>query len=161
MIEGQAMGSELVGQNFTDDRFMKSRPSAVGYNTYTKEDKELGNYSGVSSGSKNYGPSNTNLTERVKKDIETFLEANPTVKQEDIPTDLLTASGSGLDPHISPASAIIQIPALVESTGLSSDTLEEIVDNNTKGKILGIFGEETVNVLMVNLEIAKELGIIK
>lgn len=161
MIEGQAMGSELVGQNFTDNRFMKSRPSAVGYNTYTSEDKELGNYSGVSSGSKNYGPSNTALTERVKNDIETFLEANPTVKQEDIPTDLLTASGSGLDPHISPASAIIQIPALVETTGLSSDTLEEIVENNTKGKILGIFGEETVNVLMVNLDIAKELGIIK
>lgn len=161
MIEGQAMGSELVGQDFTDKRFMKSRPSAVGYNTYTAEDKELGNYSGVSSGSKNYGPSNTNLTERVKKDIETFLESNPTIKQEDIPTDLLTSSGSGLDPHISPASAIIQIPALVVTTGLSSDTLEEIVDNNTNGKILGIFGEETVNVLMVNLDIAKELGIIK
>jgi K+-transporting ATPase ATPase C chain len=160
MIGGQAMGSELVGQNFTDNRFMKNRPSAVGYNTYTREDKELGNYSGVASGSNNYGPTNPKLTERVKKDLDVFMMANPTVKQEDIPTDLLTASGSGLDPHISPASAIIQIPALVESTGLSSDTLEEIVENNTKGKVLGIFGEETVNVLMVNLDIAKELGII-
>lgn len=161
MIEGQAMGSELVGQNFTDNRFMKSRPSAVGYNTYTSEDKKNGNYTGVASGSNNYGPSNNKLTERVTKDIDAFLEANRAIKQDDIPTDLLTASGSGLDPHISPTSAIIQIPALVETTGLSSDRLEEIVENNTHGKILGIFGEETVNVLMVNLDIAKELGIIK
>lgn len=161
MIEGQAMGSELVGQNFTDNRFMKSRPSAVGYNTYTSEDKENGDYTGVASGSNNYGPSNNKLTERVTKDIDAFLEANRAIKQDDIPTDLLTASGSGLDPHISPASAIIQIPALVETTGLSSDRLEEIVESNTQGKIFGIFGEETVNVLMVNLDIAKELGIIK
>ena len=159
-IDGQAIGSELVGQDFSDARFMKSRPSAVNYNTYTQEDKENGNYTGVGSGSKNYAPTNPELVKRVEADIAEFLKANPSVKKEDIPTDLLTASGSGLDPHISPASAAVQIPALVESTGLSKETLESIVKENTQGKFLGIFGEETVNVLMVNLDIAKELGLI-
>ncbi|WP_434512890.1 K(+)-transporting ATPase subunit C [Desulfitobacterium sp. AusDCA] len=160
-IDGQTVGSKLIGQNFADDRFMKGRPSAVNYNTYTQEDKDSGTYTGVGSGSKNYGPTNPELVKRVEADMADFLKANPSVKKEDIPTDLLTASGSGLDPHISPASAAVQIPALVKSTGLSKETLEAIVKKNTQGKFLGIFGEETVNVLMVNLDIAKELGLLK
>ncbi len=160
-VNGQAVGSKLIGQDFTDTRFMKCRPSAVNYNTYTKEDKESGKYTGVGSGSKNYASTNPELVKRVEADITEFLKANPSVMKEDIPTDLLTASGSGLDPHISPASAAVQVPALVEATGLSKETLEAIVKENTQGKLLGIFGEETVNVLMVNLDIAKELGLIK
>ncbi len=160
IIDGKAVGSQLVGQDFTDTRFMKSRPSAVNYNTYTQEDKENGSYTGISSGSNDMGPTNPELAKRVKEDMATFLNANPSVKQENIPTDLLTASGSGLDPHISAASAAIQIPALVENTGLSEDELKNIVKENTNGKVLGIFGEETVNVLNVNLEIAKELGLL-
>jgi len=161
MIDGQAVGSELIGQNFSDARFMRSRPSAVNYNTYTQEDKESGNYTGVGSGSKNYAPTNPELVKRVEADMAEFLEVNPSVKKEAIPTDLLTASGSGLDPHISPQSAAIQIPALVESTGLSKETLEAIVKENTQGKFLGIFGEETVNVLEVNLGISKKLGLLE
>jgi K+-transporting ATPase ATPase C chain len=160
IVDGQAIGSELIGQDFTDTRFMKSRPSAVNYNTYTQKDKESGNYTGVGSGSKNYAPSNPELVKRVEADIAEFLEANPSVKKEDIPTDLLTASGSGLDPHISPKSAAVQIPALVKATGLSKEALEVIVEKNTQSKFLGIFGDETVNVLKVNLQIAKELGLI-
>jgi K+-transporting ATPase ATPase C chain len=160
-VDGQAVGSELVGQDFFDARFMKSRPSAVNYNTYTQEDKEGGNYTGVGSGSKNYAPTNPELVKRVEADIAEFLKANPSVKKEDIPADLLTASGSGLDPHISPASAAVQIPALVEATGLSKEALENIVKENTQGKFLGVFGEETVNVLMVNLDIARELGLLE
>jgi len=160
-INGQAVGSELIGQDFTDARFMKCRPSAVNYNTYTQEDKENGDYSGVGSGSKNYAPTNPELVKRVEADIAAFLEANPSIKKEDIPTDILTASGSGLDPHISPESAAVQIPALVEATGLSQEILENIVKENTQGKFLGIFGEETVNVLMVNLDIARELGLLE
>lgn len=159
-IDGKAVGSELVGQNFTDARFMKCRPSAVNYNTYTQEEKENGSYSGIGSGSDNYAATNPDLLKRVEKDIESFLDANPSVIREDIPTDLLTASGSGLDPHISPKSAEIQVPALAEATGLSEDTINEIIKNNTQGKFLGIFGEETVNVLKVNLQIAKKIGII-
>ena len=160
-IAGRTIGSELVGQDFSDARFMKGRPSAVNYNTYTREDKEKGNYPGVASGSKNYAPTNPELVKRVEADMAKFLKANPSVKEEAVPTDLLTASGSGLDPHISPASAAVQIPALVKATGLSQETLEAIVKENTQGKFLGIFGEETVNVLMVNLDIAKELGLVK
>lgn len=157
----QIVGSELVGQDFSDARFMKSRPSAVNYNTYSQEEKESGKYTGVGSGSKNYAPTNPELIQRVEADIADFLEANPSVKKADIPTDLLTASGSGLDPHISPEAAAVQIPALAETTGLSQETLEVIVMENTQGKFLGIFGERTVNVLMVNLSIAKELGLLE
>lgn len=161
MANGHAVGSKIVGQDFTDSKFMKCRPSAVNYNTYTQKDKTDGTYTGIGSGSKNYGPTNPDLVKRVKDDIATFLKANPSIKKENIPTDLLTASGSGLDPHISPASAAVQIPALVKTTGLSQEKLETIVKDNTQGKVLGIFGEETVNVLKVNLEIAKELNLIK
>ena len=156
---GKTVGSALVGQDFTDARFMKCRPSAVNYNTYTQEDKKDGNYTGVSSGSKNYAPTNQELSKRVQEDITAFLKENPSIKKEDIPTDLLTASGSGLDPHISPESAAVQIPALIQSTGLSENTLKQIVKDNTQEKWLGIFGEETVNVLNVNLQIAKDLNL--
>lgn len=158
--DGRAVGSELIGQDFTEDYFMKCRPSAVGYNTYTQEELDSGEYGGVASGSNNYAPSNPDLTERVQKDINAFLQENPNLKPEDIPTDFMTASGSGLDPHISPASAEIQLPKLAETTGLSMETLKEIVTANTKGKALGIFGEPTVNVLGVNLQIAQRMGLI-
>lgn len=157
--DGSTVGSAIIGQDFTDARFMKCRPSAVNYNTYTKEDKENGNYTGVSSGSKNYAPTNQELSKRVQEDIAEFLKSNPSIHKEDIPTDLLTASGSGLDPHISPEAAAVQIPALAQSTGLTEDRLKEIVKDNTQGKLLGIFGEETVNVLKVNLQIAKDLNL--
>jgi len=160
-VGDKAVGSALVGQDFTDARFMKCRPSAVNYNTYTKADKDSGSYTGVSSGSKNYAPTNPELAKRVKESLDEFIKANPTVKKEDIPTDLLTASGSGLDPHISPKSAAVQISALANSTGLSTERLKEIVNQNTQGRQLGVFGEETVNVLKVNLQIAKDLNLVK
>ena len=123
--DGQAVGAANVGQDFTEPYFMKGRPSAYNYNTYYED--EQGNqyyndgseFAGLSSGSNNYAPSNPALTERVEADIEAFLEANPDVKREDIPADLMTASGSGLDPHITPESARIQIPALAVASGLS------------------------------------------
>ena len=165
-VDGKVVGAETIGQEFTEDYYMWGRPSAYHYNTYTED--ENGNlvysdgteFAGVSSGSNNYAPTNEALTERVENDMEKFLERNPEVKAEDIPTDLLTASGSGLDPHISPESAQIQIPRIAEASGLSEEKVEEIVSEHTEGKLLGVFGEETVNVLMVNLEIAKEMGVI-
>lgn len=158
--EGQVVGSEIVGQEFTDPRLMKGRPSAVSYNTYTKEEKENGTYGGISSGSKNYGPSNPELIKRVEIDMEAFLKEYPYVKEEDVPTDLLTASGSGLDPHISPKAAALQIPYLVQATGLTKNQIREIVENNTEKKVLNIFGEENVNVLKVNIEIARLIHMI-
>lgn len=159
-INGTAVGSKLVGQHFTDPRFMQGRPSAVGYNTYPAEAKLDGSYKGVASGSENFSASNPALALRVQNDMAIFLARHPGVKAADIPTDLFTASGSGLDPHLSPTAAEIQINALAQQTGLPKEKLESIVKNNTSGKLWGIFGEERVHVLGVNLEIAKALGLI-
>ena len=165
--DGTPVGAAHVGQEFTKPYFMKTRPSAYHYNTYYEDAQ--GNqfyndgteFSGLGSGSNNYAPSNPALVERVQADIEAFLDANPGVRREDIPADMVTASGSGLDPHISPQAAQIQIPALAEASGLSQQELEQIVADNTQGKLLGIFGEETVNVLGVNLDIAESMGLIR
>lgn len=159
---GQAAGSELLGQSFTDARFFHGRISAVNYNTYKSEDKIPGKegktvYSGVSSGSSNLAPSNPALAERVKRDIEEYIKVNPGIQKEDIPADLFTSSGSGLDPDISPQAAKIQIPAISKATGISSDELIEIVNECTEGRTLGIFGEPRVNVLKANIGILNRL----
>lgn len=158
-VNGKEVGSELIGQSFTDPRFFRGRVSAVNYNTYTEADTKPDKngkvaYTGVSSGSQNLAPSNKALTDRVQKDIDEFLKSHPGVKKEDIPTDLLTSSGSGLDPNISPESAKIQIPAVSKATGISEAELQNIVNKYTEGRALGIFGEPRVNVLKINLEIA-------
>jgi len=162
VADGKEVGSELLGQNFTDPKFFRGRVSSVNYNTYTEEDLELDEngkaaFGGVGSGSQNLAPSNEALKERVEKDIEDFLEAHPGVKKEDIPTDLLTSSGSGLDPNVSPKSATIQIPAVSEASGISETQLQNIVDKYTEDKSLGVFGEPRVNILKVNIEIASIL----
>lgn len=160
--KGKPVGSELLGQAFSDTRFFHGRVSSVNYNTYKLEDTKPGKdgrvaYAGVGSGSANLAPSNPALVDRVTKDIDSFLKANPGAKKEDIPTDLLTSSGSGLDPNISPAAARIQIPAISKATGISSSKLEKIVAKCTEDRQLGIFGESRVNILKANLEIAKVL----
>ena len=164
--DGQVVGAANVGQDFTEPYFMKGRPSAYHYNTYYEDEQgnpyynDGGEFAGLGSGSNNYAPSSPALTERVEADIAAFLAANPDVKREEIPADLMTASGSGLDPHITPESARVQIPALAAASGLSEEKLEQIVADNTEGKLLGVFGEETVNVLGVNLDIAKAMGLV-
>jgi K+-transporting ATPase ATPase C chain len=162
VVNGKEVGSELIGQNFTDPRFFRGRVSSVNYNTYTEADTKPDkdgkvNYGGVGSGSQNLAPSNKALEDRVKKDIEDFLKANPTVKKEDIPVDLLTSSGSGLDPNISPESARIQITSVSKATNIPAGDLEKIIVKYTKGRSLGVFGEPRVNVLLANLEIANIL----
>ena len=165
-VDGQAVGAKNVGQDFTDPRFMRCRPSAYQYNTYTVDEEgnkfynDGSEFAGLGSGSNNYAPSNPALTQRVEADIEAFLAENPGVAREDIPADLMTASGSGLDPHISPAAAQVQLPAIAEASGLSPERLAQIVADNTEEKLLGVFGEETVNVLGVNLDIALAMGLI-
>lgn len=158
--EEQVIGSKYVGQQFEDSRFFHGRVSSVNYNCYTKEEKEDGAYGGVSSGSFNYGNSNPDLKARVEEDLDAWMAAHPDVKQEDIPTDLLTASGSGLDPHITVQGAQVQVGEISKASGLTEEELNAIIDKNTKGKALGIFGEETVNVLGCNLDIAEALGMI-
>lgn len=166
VADGKAIGSEFIGQDFTEPYFMKCRPSAYNYNTYVEDEEgnqfynDGSEFAGISSGSNNYAPSNPALVERVEADMEDFLNEHPGLTKEDIPTDLLTASGSGLDPHISPASAEVQVPYVAEAAGLSEDEVREIVAKHTDGKLLGVFGEETVNVLEVNVDIALAMGLI-
>ena len=163
---GKVIAAENVGQEFLQDYYMWSRPSAYHYNVYkenedgTKTYQDGTEFPGIGSGSNNYAPSNPELVKRVEADISKFLEKNPTVKREDIPTDLLTASGSGLDPHISPESAEIQIPRIVAASGLSEDKVRRIIKAHTNGKLLGIFGEDTVNVVQVNIDIGIAMGLI-
>ena len=153
------VGSQIVGQEFTQDCYLQGRPSAVHYNTYHEDESgtlvysDGSEYGGVSSGSNNYANSNPALAERIHGDLKTFFDKNPTVRQEDFPTELILASGSGLDPHISPASAEVQINRIVKASQLPEETIREIIENNTKPKALGFLGEETVNVLHTNAEI--------
>lgn len=161
---GKQIGSRLLGQSFTDDRFFHGRVSSINYNTYTKADitpDRNGNikYTGVTSGSSNYAPSNKLLKARIEQDVAAFLSAHPGTAKSQIPADLLTNSGSGLDPEISPGAARIQISLIAQKTGINPSELEKIITDNTKGRFLGIFGEERVNVLQSNLAIAKKLNI--
>ena len=163
-VNGEAVGSELVGQAFEGDEYFHGRVSSVNYNTYTEEEKENGDYAGVSSGTFNSGATNEDLEARVKEDVAAFKERYKDVVGEEftgeIPADMLTASGSGLDPHISPANAKVQTPIVAAASGLSEEEVAQIVENNTEHKVLGVFGEEKVNVLKCNIEIAEKIGAI-
>lgn len=161
-LDSKAVGSELLGQAFTSPAFLWGRVSSINYNVYAKEDivpDEQGTtvYGGVSSGTFNYAPSNPELIKRIEEDIQSFLKANPTVKRQEIPADLMTASGSGLDPHISVQAAKIQMNRIANASGLSVKELEEIIAVHTEGRTLGVFGEDKVNVLMANLDIFKKM----
>lgn len=146
--DGKPVGSEMVGQDFTDPKLFHSRPSAVSYNTKSgKEEISL------ASGSENLAVSNPKLKARVEKDIDKILKENPGLKKEDIPDDLLTSSGSGFDPHISVKSAQIQVNRIAKNTGLSKKDLNKLIDKHTEKKILGIFGQDKVNVLKLNLDL--------
>jgi potassium-transporting ATPase KdpC subunit len=161
---GKAVGSELLGQNFTDTRFFHGRVSSINYNTYAKSDtvpNKSGNvaYKGVTSGSSNLAPSNKILKDRIEKDIAAFLKMNPSIRKNQIPADLFTNSASGLDPDISVQGAEVQIPLISKMTNISTQDLNKILQHNTAGRTFGIFGETRVNVLKCNLEIAKLLRI--
>ena len=156
-MDGKVIGSELVGQDFTDERLFHCRPSAVNYNTFTQNEKESNEQVLPSSGSENLASSNPKLEKRINDDVEEFLQENPTVKREDIPADIITASGSGLDPHISVDAANVQIDRVSKNTHISKDVLKKLIKDNTENKLFGIFGEEKVNVLQLNLSLIREI----
>ena len=133
--DGRIIGFAKVGQSFTEDKYFNSRPSAVSYNA-------------AGSGGSNKGPSNPDYLKTVQERIDTFLVHNPSVSKAQIPSELVTASGSGLDPHLSPKGALIQIPRIAKSRGISEERLKDLVEKQTSKPLIGT---PTVNILSLNL----------
>ncbi|MBS1918490.1 MAG: K(+)-transporting ATPase subunit C [Bacteroidetes bacterium] len=141
-FKNNVVGYALEGQNFTADKYFSSRPSAVGYNA-------------AGSGGSNKGTSNPDYLKDVQSRIDSFLVHNPSVKKENIPSELVTASGSGLDPDISPEAAYIQIARIAKVRNLTEDRLKALIEMHTQQPLLGLFGPATVNVLQLNIDLDK------
>lgn len=137
-VNGKVVGYKRIGQNFTEDRYFNGRPSAVDYNA-------------AGSAGSNKGPSNPDYLKTVQARIDTFLVHNPGVDKRAIPAELVTASGSGLDPDLSPAGAKIQVARVAKVRGIPAQRLNELIDQQTEGPLLGIFGPSKINVLALNV----------
>jgi potassium-transporting ATPase KdpC subunit len=145
--DGKAVGSELIGQPFCGDKYFWPRPSA----TSSAEDSTKPQpYNAANSGGSNLGPLNPALADGVKKRCQALQGADPTSRPA-VPVDLATASGSGLDPHISVAAALYQVPRVARARGLAEEKVREVVMRHVEGRQLGVLGEERVNVLELNL----------
>jgi potassium-transporting ATPase KdpC subunit len=142
MVNGKVVGYANIGQKFTDDKYFWSRPSAVDYNA-------------AGSAGSNKGPSNPDYLKLVQARIDSFLVHNPGVKKEEIPAELVTASGSGLDPDLSPYGAKIQVKRIAAVRKLDEAKLLSLVDKQTEKPLLGFMGPAKVNVLKLNIELDK------
>lgn len=144
-VDGKVVGSELIGQNFEDEDHMWGRIQNV--SIVEGEDGELMAYGAPS----NLSPASEEYRQLVDARVKKIRAANPDADMDAVPVDLVTCSGSGLDPEISPDAAEYQVPRLAKATGKSEDEVRDIIAQCTKGRFLGVFGEPTVNVLKVNL----------
>jgi potassium-transporting ATPase KdpC subunit len=135
---GKVVGYELIGQKFTQDKYFWGRPSAVDYNA-------------AGSGGSNKGPSNPDYLKDVQNRIDSFLKHNPEIKKEDIPSEMVTASGSGQDPDISVKGAEVQIARIAKVRNISKDKLDQLIKEHTNAPLFGFLGPEKVNVLKLNL----------
>ena len=151
MIErnGTVVGSELIGQQFTSDNYFHGRPSATNTPDPNDSTKTVdAPYNAANSGGSNLGPTNKALIERISGGVEKLKAENPAVN---VPNDLVTTSGSGLDPDISPEAALFQVPRVAKARNLPEERLRQLVQEHVDGRTLGIFGEPRVNVLKLNL----------
>ncbi len=144
----KVVGSSLIGQKFSSPRYFQSRPSAAG-------DK---GYDAANSSGSNLGPTNKRLIDAVKARLKNFVESNPGTNARQVPVDLVTASGSGLDPEISPAAAGLQVARVAHARGISEDQVRQLIAENTRPRSAGIFGEPGVNVLLLNLALDRGAG---
>lgn len=142
--DGNVVGSELIGQPFTDPSYFQGRVSSI-------------DYKAEASGSNNYAPSNPDMLARTQASIEQWRRDNPDVPIDQLPIALVTNSGSGLDPHITPQLALVQVPRISKLTGISTAELETLVGQYTENRDLGVFGDRRVNVLKLNLALKEML----
>jgi K+-transporting ATPase ATPase C chain len=147
--DGKVIGSALIGQDFTSDRYFRGRPSATTAADPNDSSKTVpAPYNAASSAGSNLGPTNKALIERVQGDLDKLKQENPGAA---VPIDLVTTTASGLDPHISPEAALFQIPRVAKARNIPEDRVRQLVNERTEGRVLGIFGEPRVNVLELNL----------
>ena len=147
--DGKVVGSALIGQEFTSDQYFHGRPSATTAPDPNDATKTVSApYNAANSGGSNLGPTNKALVERVQGDVDKLKQENPSAA---VPIDLVTTSGSGLDPHISPEAALFQIPRVAKARNMPEDRLRQLVNEHVEGRTLGLLGEPRVNVLLLNL----------
>lgn len=146
-VDGKKYGCELLGQQYTDEKHMWGRIMNLDVSTYKDENGKTLMYAAPS----NLSPASEEYKKLVAERVEMLRAANPDMDEAAVPVDLVTCSGSGLDPHISPAAAEYQVARIAKTNSMTEDEVREIIQKCTSGKFLGIFGEETVNVLKVNL----------
>jgi len=147
--DGKVVGSALIGQEFKDDKYFHSRPSATVAPDPNDSTKTVSApYNAANSGGSNLGPTSKALNDRVKEDVEKLKAENPSMP---VPVDLVTTSGSGLDPDISPEAALFQVPRVAKARSLPEEKVRQLVTDNTQGRLGGLIGEPSVNVLALNL----------
>jgi K+-transporting ATPase ATPase C chain len=153
---GTVVGSALIGQSFTSDRYFHGRPSATLGPDPNDATKTTGvPYNAVNSMGSNLGPTNKALVDRITADVEKLKAENPSAA---VPADLVTTSGSGLDPDVSPEAALFQVPRVAKARNMAEDRLRQLVADNTQGRFLGLLGEAHVNVLALNMALDGAAG---
>jgi K+-transporting ATPase ATPase C chain len=153
---GTVIGSALIGQNFTSERYFHGRPSATLGPDPNDATKTTGvPYNAVNSMGSNLGPTSKALVDRITADVEKLKAENPSAA---VPADLVTTSGSGLDPDVSPEAALFQVPRVAKARNMAEDRLRQLVADNTQGRFLGLLGEAHVNVLALNMALDGAAG---
>ncbi len=148
-VDGKVVGSALIGQEFTSDKYFHGRPSATTAPDPNDSTKTVSApYNAANSGGSNLGPTNKVLIDRVKADVDKLKQENPSAA---VPIDLVTTTGSGLDPDISPEAALFQVPRVAKARKMTEDQVRRLVNDHVEGRFLGLLGEPRVNVLALNM----------